>query len=220
MLALPVPVARAADFTVRVGEFYFDPPNITIAIGDTVTWINEGFQPHDSTSVQGLWSSGTLFAEDSFPFTFTSPGQFSYVCARHIANFPGQTGLVVVASVNLPPSVFIAVPANGAAFLSPASFSIIANASDSDGSVANVQFFVNGNPVGNSTGPIFSASVVDLSVGNYLLTTVATDNQGAITTSDGISISVTNPAAKFPLSVAVVPGQGGEGLLPPCPPRA
>ncbi len=208
-LALALPAVRAAEITVHVGEFFFNPRNVTIALGDTVKWINDGFQPHDTTSVQGLWASPTLFSGESYSFTFTSSGQFRYVCARHIANFPQQTGLVVVASVNLPPSVSITSPATGRAFLSPAGFSIVAGAEDSDGAVTNVQFFVNGSSVGNSAGPTFSASVAGLVAGNYSLTAVATDNQGATATSQSVNIAVTNPVVTYPLTVSVQPANGG-----------
>ena len=210
LCTLAWPFARAAEFTVRVGEYYFNPPIVTVSPGDTVTWLNEGFQPHDSTAIGGAWASPSLFSEETFSFTFTSPGEFPYVCVRHIANFPQQTGLVMVASANLPPSVRITSPTAGAAFLAPATFTITADATDTDGSVANVQFLVNGSSAGNSSGPIFSTTVSALPAGIYSLTAIATDNQGATATSQPVSISVTNPPITYPLAISAQPLNGGS----------
>src|SRR6185503_3428077 len=108
----------------------------------------------------GLWASPVLFNEDEFfSFTFTNAGEYPYICLTHIIDYPYQTGLVIVASANVPPTVRIASPANGAMFLAPAGFPIAAEAGDADGSVTGVQFFVNNAPVGSSPGPAFSVNV-------------------------------------------------------------
>src|SRR5688572_12969351 len=156
-LLLVASVASAAEHTVFIYDYYFTPTNLTVAPGDSVTWINKGSEPHDSTDLGGNWASPLLYNdEEFFSYTFNRAGRFPYVCLAHIGDFPQQTGLVVVASANLPPSVRIASPANNASFTAPASFTINAEGSDSDGSVMNVQFLVNGASVGNSQGPVFS----------------------------------------------------------------
>jgi hypothetical protein len=227
LLALAIPCSRAAEWTIFIYDYYFTPTNLTIAPGDTVIWVNLGFEQHDTTGANGAWTSPLLFAEESFPlrpgepgYPFNQSGQFPYICEKHIEDYPWQTGLIVVASANLPPNVQIASPANGAGFLAPASFTITADASDSDGSVTSVQFFVNGNPAGTSPGPIFSANVSGLVAGNYTLTAIATDDLGATGPSPPIGISVTNPPVveKFPLTLSVSPpGSGTVTAEPPQP---
>jgi len=211
--------ARAAETIVFMYDYYFSPTNVTIAPGDTVTWINKGFQPHDSTSSQGLWAGPLLYNdEESFSYTFTQAGQFPYVCLSHINDYPYQTGLVVVASANLPPTVRITSPTNGASFTAPASFTINADASDSDGTVASIQLFVNGTPATTSPGAIFTSNVTSLAAGNYSFTAVATDDQGATTTSQAAHIVVGAPV-KFPLTIAVAPPNSGTvSVSPPQPP--
>jgi hypothetical protein len=54
-------------------------------------------------------------------------------------------------AANLPPTVAIASPTNGAAFTSPANVPITANANDPDGSVTNVAFFDGGTFLGGPT---------------------------------------------------------------------
>jgi uncharacterized repeat protein (TIGR02543 family) len=218
-LAFQLPFARAAETIVYMYDYYFSPTNVTIAPGDTVTWINKGFQPHDSTSSQGLWAGPLLYNdEEFFSHTFTQGGQYPYVCLSHIGDYPYQTGLVVVASANVAPTVRITSPANGASFTAPANFTIAADASDSDGTIVSIQLFVNGTPATISSGPIFSSNVTSLAAGNYSFTATATDNQGATATSQPVSIVVGTPV-KFPLTISVAPANGGTATAsPPQPP--
>jgi plastocyanin len=208
-LALLLSSARAAETVVFIYDYYFAPTNVTIAPGDTVTWINKGFQPHDTTSSQGFWASPLLYNdEEFFSHTFTQGGQYPYVCLSHVGDYPYQTGLVVVASANVPPSVRITSPANGASFTAPASFTITAEGSDSDGTVAGIQLLMNGTPVGGSPGSTFTTNVSSLGAGNYSFSAVATDDQGATATSGPVNI-VVGTAVKYPLTISVVPSNGG-----------
>ena len=92
---------------------------------------------------------------------------------------------------NTAPSVSVTSPSNGASFQEGSSFTITADASDSDGSIAKVEFFNNGQSIGEDTSSPYAASVTNATPGSYTLTAVATDNEGATTTSAGISITIT-----------------------------
>jgi hypothetical protein len=65
----------------------------------------------------------------------------------------------------------------------PASFTFSANASDSDGSVSQVEFFNGTNSLGLDTTSAYSVPVNDLGAGTYMLSAVATDNNGAKATN-------------------------------------
>jgi plastocyanin len=85
-LALAAP-AMAADTSVNVVDFAFEPKSVQIEPGDTVTW-NFAVAGHTTTSDSGQaerWSSGpeTNDGGTSFPHTFTTPGRFTYVCLPH-----------------------------------------------------------------------------------------------------------------------------------------
>lgn len=98
--------------------------------------------------------------------------------------------------VNAPPTVSLTSPSNGAVFTPPASMTITATASDSDGSVSGVSFYSNGNFVGNGafTAPNqYSFTWNNVTAGNYNLTARATDDRGATTTSNSRNINVDNP---------------------------
>ena len=93
---------------------------------------------------------------------------------------------------NVPPTVSIATPASGASITIGASFSLTANASDSDGSVAKVEYFANGTSVGFSTSAAgnFPVTWTPAATGSYTLTAIATDNLNATTPSAGVPVSV------------------------------
>lgn len=92
--------------------------------------------------------------------------------------------------VNSPPTVSIVSPANGSAFLFPATFSVISSASDPDGTVTNVQFLVNGsNFVSVAEAPFFFV-MSNAVPGNYQFRAIATDNFGLTATSAVVNVDV------------------------------
>jgi hypothetical protein len=98
---------------------------------------------------------------------------------------------------NAPPTVSLSSPASGATFTAPASVSIAASASDSDGTVARVDFFANGTLLGTDTAAPYTFSWSNVAAGTYNLTAVATDNAGATGASAAVSITV-NPGTPPP----------------------
>lgn len=76
----------------------FSPDSIVVVIGtnNTVTWINEdsAHQTVTSTSSVQPFNSGDLAPNQSFTFTFTHPGRYTYVSAY----YPWMTGVVTVRS--------------------------------------------------------------------------------------------------------------------------
>jgi uncharacterized repeat protein (TIGR03803 family) len=81
---------------------------------------------------------------------------------------------------NAAPTVAIINPQNGKSFIAPATITIQATASDSDGSVTNVQFFDANTSLGNVSSSPFNLTV-NLGVGQHRLIAVATDNRGGTT---------------------------------------
>ena len=125
-----------------------------------------------------------------------NPGNKTFNASEYTTNATLRPKLTIVYSAgsgggNAPPTVSIATPANNAAIVLGASFALTANAADGDGSVASVQYFANGAPVGSSTqAPAFGSTWTPASAGSYVLTAVATDNLGASTTSAPITLTV------------------------------
>jgi len=88
------------------------------------------------------------------------------------------------------PSVSITSPANNASFAAPASISIQASATDSDGTIAKVEFFNGGTKLGESTTAPYSFSWTNVAAGTYTLTAKATDNANGASTSAAVTVVV------------------------------
>lgn len=71
----------------------FTPGNISVHVGDTVTWKNDDSTTHTVKSRdEGLFFSGSILQKRSFEYTFTEAGTFEYYCSLH----PWMTGTVEV----------------------------------------------------------------------------------------------------------------------------
>ncbi len=95
--------------------------------------------------------------------------------------------------VDAPPTVSLTSPANGAVFVAPASINVTANAADSDGTVAKVEFYQGATLIGTATAAPYAITWANAPAGSYTITAKATDNQGATTTSAALQIVVDAP---------------------------
>jgi plastocyanin len=83
----PGRAAQAADqsmaATVKIDNFSFEPMTLTVAVGATVTWVNNDDVPHTIVSDDKVFRSKALDTDDKFSYTFTKPGTFNYFCSVH-----------------------------------------------------------------------------------------------------------------------------------------
>jgi plastocyanin len=87
--------ARAsASASVTMGDFFFSPTSVTVAVGDTVTWRNNGDAPHNARADDGSFSTPDLNKGQSASHRFSQAGNFSYICTIH----PQMKGTVRVLS--------------------------------------------------------------------------------------------------------------------------
>lgn len=91
---------------------------------------------------------------------------------------------------NQPPTVSLTSPATGASYSAPASFTLAATASDSDGKIATVEFYRDGTLIATSTTAPYQAVVNGLAAGVYSFTAKAYDDLGAVTTSVPVAVTV------------------------------
>jgi amicyanin len=78
---------------VAIDNFTFTPQSVTVKAGTTVTWTNRDDIPHGVASANNAFAkSKALDTDDSYSFTFTTPGTYQYFCYIH----PHMTGTVVV----------------------------------------------------------------------------------------------------------------------------
>jgi hypothetical protein len=93
-------------------------------------------------------------------------------------------------TVNSPPAVSIVSPADGTGLLFPATFNVVASASDPDGTVTNVQFLVNGtNFVGLGQAPFYFV-MSNAVPGLYQFRAIASDDCGLTATSAVVNVEV------------------------------
>lgn len=84
--------ALAADAQVKIANFTFDPPTLTVKAGTTVTWVNADDIPHVVLEKDGKFRSPALDTDDKFSQTFSTARTVEYFCAIH----PHMTGKIVV----------------------------------------------------------------------------------------------------------------------------
>ena len=84
--------AKPETMDVKIGNFSFGPPELTVTAGATITWTNRDDIPHTVVSPDKVFKSKVLDTDERFSFTFNTPGTFLYFCSIH----PKMTGKVVV----------------------------------------------------------------------------------------------------------------------------
>lgn len=130
--------------------------------------------------------------------------------------FQAYRGVYGSSTGNLPPSVQINSPTNQATFTAPATVTFSATATDSDGSVAELDLYVDGNQVasfpGSSTNQTLTSTqtLTNLTAGAHTLLAKATDNQGAVGTSASITVTIksTTPSGTTLLNPQASPSAG------------
>jgi plastocyanin len=90
--AATLPPIQSGVVKVSIANFAFDPGTLTITTGTTVTWTNNDTASHNVTSDDGSWGSNSLAKGETFSFTFTKTGTFSYHCGVH----PSMTATITV----------------------------------------------------------------------------------------------------------------------------
>ncbi|MBD3219136.1 MAG: hypothetical protein GF310_12750, partial [candidate division Zixibacteria bacterium] len=92
-LLLMIPLSLNAQIVdVSIPGFNFDPADLAVETGATVRWTNNHTVNHTSTSLDGIWDSGTLAPGESYSYTFNNPGYYEYDCTFH----PSMTGVIRV----------------------------------------------------------------------------------------------------------------------------
>ena len=85
LVAIGGGVAVAADNPVAISGFSFSPKDITINVGDSVTWTNSDAQAHTATADDASFDTGTIGNNTSKAVTFATAGVFAYHCSIHAA---------------------------------------------------------------------------------------------------------------------------------------
>ena len=90
--ALAPLAAQTAGVGVEIDNFVFSPGRLTVKAGTTVTWTNRDDIPHTVAATTRAFKSKAMDTDESFSFTFSTPGEYPYFCSLH----PHMTGTIVV----------------------------------------------------------------------------------------------------------------------------
>jgi plastocyanin len=90
--ASPAPTVAVA--LIEMGDHFFDPAQLTVKVGTTVTWKSVGQSTHDLAARDGSFVDGGMSFGQTFSFTFTRAGRYPYVCMQHEGD--GMVGVVTV----------------------------------------------------------------------------------------------------------------------------
>ena len=85
-------VTTSAKNEISIKGNAFSPDNLSIKVGDTVTWINNDSYAHTVKGKIGEFDSGNMASGGKFSFTFDKEGTIDYICGIHTF----MTGKIVV----------------------------------------------------------------------------------------------------------------------------
>ena len=77
------PDVASGTVTIQMGDHFYSPALVTVAVGTTVLWKNVGQSPHDVSSYDGSFSTPLLSFGGTYSYTFRKPGHYPYLCTPH-----------------------------------------------------------------------------------------------------------------------------------------
>jgi RHS repeat-associated protein len=173
----------------------------------------------DGVASVEFYVNGSLRCTDTIapyecPWPDVAMGSYPlYAIARDTRGAATASASVTISvGANAAPSVQLTAPATGMTASAPAAVDLTASASDSDGSIANVDFYVGSTLVGSDTTSPYTARWSATQAGTYSLTAVAKDNGGQTATSAVVSVTIRANVA--PSVQLTAPMSGGQGTAP------
>jgi hypothetical protein len=160
------------------------------------------YRSGDSVTVVATANAGFVFVNwTEGGVELSATATYSFVAAAN------RTLVAHFTRANVPPTVVLTSPAAGATYPAPADVSLSANASDRDGSIVKVEFFINGVLFGTVTSAPYSLAWSGVPCGTYALKARTTDDDLAIATSATVTITVqdvTPPTLSCPPSITAL----------------
>ena len=224
----PAPSSAALDIGVHETQPVANiPPVITLtapANGSTVTLpATVGIAATASDSDGSIakvefYGDGVKLGEDNVsPYTWTwaaaSGSRNAHAIAQDNtgARTTSATHVITVQSSNIAPSITLTTPANGSVITLPATVSIAATASDTDGSVVKVEFYGDGVKLGEDSASPYTWNWA-AAAGSRNVYAIAEDNSGARTASSAAFFTVVQPGVNAPPFVTLTAPASGAFL--------
>lgn len=149
-----------------------------------------------------FFQGNTKLGEDTsapYEFTWTGAGTGNYALSAVAVDDSDATALSNIVNIsvvnpnNVPPTVAITSPADGASFTAPADITINATAADTDGTISKVEFYQGATLLGEDTSAPYSFAWNNVGPGSYALTAKAYDNDSGTTISSTVNVTVVLP---------------------------
>jgi len=194
-IVVTAPAAPSVSITAPANNTSFvAPASVTINANATTT---QG----TITQVEFYNGASLLGTDTTSPYSFAwsnvAAGNYTLTAKAIGSNGTSTTSAPIAIVVTAPtaPSVSITAPANNASFVAPASVTINANATTTQGTITQVEFYNGATLLGTDTTSPYSFAWSNVAAGNYTLTAKAIGSNGTSTTSAPIAIVVTAPSA-------------------------
>ena len=138
-------------------------------------------------------------AGDQYTLSWTGVAAGTYSLTAKATNDKGDADLSdpVSITVNSLPSVSLTSPGSNAAFKAPANIPLAVQVADTDGSIANVEYFYGTTLITSLSAPPYSFVWTEVPQGTYALTARVTDNLGGAMTSVAVNVTVNAAEARL-----------------------
>ena len=180
-----------ADTTLRRLKLY---AGLFGARGNFQAFLSDGSaKAFTDTSLENVF--GDSYVVYTLDYAAASADQHLIINYRTLEVFDTDFGNVTLQAAtlsggNIPPTVRITSPTNGATFAAEADVTINAEASDSDGTVSKVEFFNGTTKLGEDSSSTYSFLWTKVAAGAYTLTAKATDSNNSVFISRPVNIVV------------------------------
>jgi 2',3'-cyclic-nucleotide 2'-phosphodiesterase (5'-nucleotidase family) len=182
-------VAPSVELTLPVGGTYAQGPlALTAAVMDAdgivvkAEFFEDGIKLGEKVAFPWIWElANPTVGEHAYRVVVTDQDGASAEITKS----------VTITAGNVAPVIALTSPADATVAAAPYTLALKVNATDADGFVRSVDYFSGATKLGGSTNAPFSFSLANAPLGTHVLTAVATDNLGLMTTSAPVNVTVT-----------------------------
>ncbi len=215
--SVPITVSVESDNNPPVVAITSPTSGAAFELGDAVSIHTDASDPDDNL-VRVEFYAGTTFLGEatatpwSFDWHDATEGDHDLIARAIDSESASSDSLPVPISVvdtNIPPVVVLNQPLDGEQFQTTDTVWFTADAADADGSIARVEFYVNGQWVGQADHMPYQYEWVNPPAGSYSVVARAVDDRGAVTDSTASSIAVTDSSGAIHLTLQ----QGRDGYM-------
>lgn len=68
---------------MEIVEFLYEPEDLTVTAGSTITWANSDNASHTATADDGSFDTGSIDLDQEGEVTLDEPGTYAYFCEFH-----------------------------------------------------------------------------------------------------------------------------------------